>query len=135
MKKSVLIFLVFFQAIFCFGQDNPTHQSIISLIANKEQYVDKKIILKGFLNLEKHDMALYLSKDDYLNLNIKNAIFLFMSMDDMNKLSIGKMNRKYVSITGTFFVPKFKDQNMYDNYSGVLKNIEYVEVIEQRKNK
>ncbi|KFF22682.1 hypothetical protein [Chryseobacterium sp. JM1] len=138
--KKIILCLIFAQNIICFGQNTLntnllTKQSMISLIANAENYIEKKVILKGFLNIQKDDMAIYLSKDDFINFNTNNAIYLFLSIDDMNKLNITKMSRKYVSIMGTFYIPKNKDIQMGDNYIGALKNIEYVELIEQRRGK
>jgi len=136
MIKTILTCLMFTQTIFCFGQntlDEPKRQSIISLIANTENYIEKRVILRGFLNIAKEDMAIYLSKDDYVNYNTKNAIYLYITIDDINRLDMGKMNKKYISIEGTFCIPKFKDKNMDDRYVGALKNIEYVELLEQRK--
>lgn len=136
MRKTILILAFLLQTVFYFGQSTvikPENQSIISLIANKEKFFNKKLILKGFLTLEKHDVAIYLSKDDYLNFNTQNAIYLILSIDDMNRLDIGKMSRKYVSIIGTFYLSPNKNMQMGDNYIGALKDIEYVEIIEQRK--
>lgn len=123
------------KALFCFGQkrnDISKSQSIISLIANPQNYLDTKITIKGFLSFEKDDIAIYNSKDDYLNFNTKNAIYLILSKDDINSLEISKMNRKYVSIIGTFYISPIKNKQMGDNYIGALKNIEHVELIEQR---
>ncbi|WP_241279574.1 hypothetical protein [Chryseobacterium cucumeris] len=135
MKKVILISFMLIQTI-CFGQNvssTPTKLSIISLIANAESYIEKKVMLKGFLNLEKHDTSIYLSKEDYINFNTKNAIFLSLSIDDMNRLEIGKMSKKYVSIIGVFYIPKFKNSQIQDNYIGILKDIEHVELIDKRK--
>lgn len=134
MKKTILILLML-KALFCFGQkrnDISKSQSIISLIANPQNYLDTKITIKGFLSFEKDDIAIYNSKDDYLNFNTKNAIYLILSKDDINSLEISKMNRKYVSIIGTFYISPIKNKQMGDNYIGALKNIEHVELIEQR---
>lgn len=134
MKKTILILLML-KALFCFGQkrnDISKSQSIISLIANPPNYLDTKITIKGFLSFEKDDIAIYNSKDDYLNFNTKNAIYLILSKDDINSLGISKMNRKYVSIIGTFYISPIKNKQMGDNYIGALKNIEHVELIEQR---
>lgn len=136
MKKLILLLFIF-QTVFYFSQnvssDKSTNVSMISLIANPKNYINKKVILKGFLNCERHDVSIYLSQVDYNNFNTQNAVYLILSIDDMNKLNIGKMSGKYVSIDGTFYISPNKDKQMGDNYVGALKNIEHVDLIEQRK--
>jgi len=136
MKKIILILLIL-NTIFCFGQnvssDKYKSVSIVSLIANPQNYLNQKVILKGFLNFEKDDMSIYLSEIDYNNFNTQNAVYLILSMNDMDKLNIGKMNRRYVSIGGTFYISQNKNKQMGDNYIGALKDVENVELIEQRK--
>lgn len=136
MRKIALI-LLFFTQIICYAQEyaivEPLKKlSMITLIDDPEDYIEKKILIKGFLNLEKGDTAIYLSKDDYHNFNTQNAIFLLLSLEDMNKFNIGKMNRKYISIIGRFYIPKSKDKQFGDNYIGILKDVEHIEIIQQR---
>ena len=133
MRKIILIILTL-QVILCFGQNQISTQkkSIISVIVSPESYVDMKINVKGFLSFEKDEMAIYNSKDDYINFNTKNAMYLILSRDDISKFKVGKMSCKYVSITGTFYLSPNKDRQMGDNYIGALKNIDHIELIEQR---
>ncbi|WP_241310279.1 hypothetical protein, partial [Chryseobacterium arthrosphaerae] len=44
--------------------DDAIQTSIVNLVSSPEKYDNKKVIIKGFLSLEKESYNVYLTKDD-----------------------------------------------------------------------
>jgi hypothetical protein len=119
----------------CFSQNivktDPVQLSIINLISSPKDYDKKRVIIKGYLSLEKENYGLYLTKDDLIYRNTKNSIFLFFSGEMLSKLYGEKMKGKYVVILGEFEIPKDERfRKAYAKFGGILNNIEYIEEVE-----
>lgn len=78
--------------------------SIIEIIANREKFDGKQIVIKGYLVFDTEKTAIYLSKEDYLYGITKNAIYIFKGSKFSNKLkSSGKWNGQgYAKVEGIF---------------------------------
>ncbi|MFZ4931100.1 hypothetical protein [Chryseobacterium sp. Mn2064] len=105
--------------------------SIINLISSPEKYDNKRIIIKGFLSLEKENYCIYLTKDDLTYRNTKNSIFLLLSYDIINTLYKQNLNGAYIEVLGQYVIPKIEtSQKIYKIYGGVLNNIEDIHKVE-----
>jgi len=134
MKYIYATLLVLF-INFCFSQNvsenDPVQLSIINLISSPKDYDKKRVIIKGYLSLEKENYGLYLTKDDLIYRNAKNSIFLFFSSEMLSKLYGEKMKGKYVVILGEFEIPKDERfRKAYAEFGGILNNIENIEEVE-----
>jgi hypothetical protein len=74
--------------------------SILQLIATPEKFDGKPVAVIGFLGLDNEADLIYLSKEDYENVVLMNAIWVDKT-EDMRKNS-EHLNLKYVRIEGTF---------------------------------
>lgn len=120
------ILVLFFNSVFSQQKINETVQtSIINLVSSPEKYDNKKVIIKGFLCLEKENYSIYLTKDDLIYRNTKNSIFLLLSYEIINSLYKQNLNGEYVEVLGEYKIPKIEAfQKAYKKYGGVLNNIE-----------
>ena len=126
--KFLLAYILglFFNSVFSQQKINETVQtSIINLVSSPEKYDYKKVIIKGFLSLEKENYSIYLTKDDLLYRNTKNSIFLLFSYEIIDGLYKQNLNGEYVEVLGEYMIPKIEAfQKAYKKYGGVLNNIE-----------
>lgn len=97
--------------------------SIIQLISNPEKYHNKRVQVKGYLNLEFEGNAIYLHKDDFKNGISKNALWLTFS-DKLTTSQFKKLNHKYVLISGTFNMDHLGHMGLF---SGTIESIETVQ--------
>ncbi|WP_241318511.1 hypothetical protein [Chryseobacterium arthrosphaerae] len=132
--KYILVFTFGLLSNYFFSQqiaDDAIQTSIINLVSSPEKYDNKKVIIKGFLFLEKESYNVYLTKDDLKYRNTKNSIFLLISYDVISNLHQQKLNGKYVEVLGEYVVPKKESfQRVYKSYGGVLKNIEDIHKVD-----
>ena len=98
--------------------------SIIKLIANPALY-DKRIVqIKGFVNIEFENNAIFLNKEDCENGIDKNGIWIQISKEEINRVS--NFNKKYVRLEGVFDMTN----NGHDgNFSGAITKIVKMENI------
>jgi len=98
--------------------------SIIKLIANPTLYDKRTVQIKGFVNIEFENNAIFLNKEDCENGIDKNGIWIQISKDNINKLS--NFNKKYVRLEGIFDMTN----NGHDgNFSGAITKIVKMENI------
>jgi hypothetical protein len=94
--------------------------SIISVIANPDNFHKKVIHVKGYFTMETEGQAIYFSKNDYEKAIYKNALFLYIPYEKIKEMGIELPYKGYVEIEGTF------DKNSlgsYNFYSGGIKSI------------
>ncbi|UTX49580.1 hypothetical protein [Chryseobacterium sp. MA9] len=128
----LFIFALFFNPVFSQDiiKEKPVQTSIVNLIVTPEKFENKKVIIKGFLALEKENNGIYLTKDDLTYRNTKNSIFLLLSYDMIDDLYKKKLDGKYVVILGEYYIPKIEVfKKAYSKYGGVLNNVENVQQI------
>lgn len=100
--------------------------SIINLIATPDKFNHKKVRVKGFLNLEFEDNAVYLHKEDS-ELGIdKNGIWLEIEGGEIDTIHYKTCNKQYVIIEGTF---EMNNKGHDSGYSGALTNITRVDLL------
>lgn len=75
--------------------------SMIKLIANPKEYEGRRVIVKGYLNLQFEGDRLYLHKEDYKNAITENSL-LIEGRGSKNWDDIMKCNNHYVLIEGNF---------------------------------
>ncbi len=127
------IFGLFFNCAFSqhITKEESIPTSIINLISSPEKFENKKVIIKGFLSLDKENYGIYLTKDDLIYRNTKNSIFLLLPYDMIDKLYKENLNGKYVVILGEYYIPKIGVfQKAYNQFGGMLNNIENIQGIE-----
>jgi len=128
---SICVFFINFSFSQKIKDNDAVQLSIINLISSPKDYDKKRVIIKGYLSLEKENYGLYLTKDDLIYRNTKNSIFLLISNDMLSKLYREKMKGKYVVVLGEFEIPKDERfKKAYSVFGGVLNNLENVEKIE-----
>jgi hypothetical protein len=90
--------------------------SMVQLIATPEKFDGKIIQVIGFLRLEFEGDALYLHREDFDHMILRNAIWVeFPQGKDRDKL-----NGRYVFLQGTF---RAKLHGHMDLFSGTLTDI------------
>ncbi len=82
------------------AQTAPLPVSIIQLIATPEKFDGKQVSVIGFLRLEHEAYLIYLSKQDYDNVVLTNALWVDAN-EDMGR-NREKLELKYVRMVGTF---------------------------------
>lgn len=127
--KNILILIILFGSIETKAQQKV---SIIEILANKEKFDKKDVTIRGFFdNFHKEDRAIYLSKEDFINKIWKNAISIYASKTDLEKLGINEdWINGYVEITGYFVLNK---EGSYNIFSGGLMDIKKITIIEPIK--
>lgn len=130
--------MLFFNFVFAqdLKKEKPLQISILNLIVTPEKFENKRVVIKGFLALEKENYGVYLTKDDLLYRNTKNSIFLLLSYNMIDELYKKKLNGKYVVILGEYYIPKIEVfQKAYDKYGGILNNIENIQQVYESNEK
>lgn len=108
------------------GQENV---SIIEVLANKELYHNKLITMKGYMDSQKEGRAIYLSKEDYQYGIRKNAIFIFISKEDLERFGINRdWITGYIEIQGYF---DSKRNGSYNYFNGSLMDIQNIQEIKR----
>ena len=106
MRRHVFFVLVILSLVsVCSPEANtplaiPTVVSVIQLIATPEKYDGKLVSVIGFLRLEHEGYLLYLSKQDYDNVVLADALWVDAT-EDMGRRR-GQLELRYVKIVGTF---------------------------------
>lgn len=103
--------------------------SLINLIAFPEKFNKKLIRVIGICEIEFEGNGLYFSESDYDQTITKNAVWLDIDekLPSMTYEDLKKMNGKYVIIEGVFDA---KDKGHFDMYSGSIKEINRLELID-----
>ncbi|MCZ8298598.1 MAG: hypothetical protein O9297_15415 [Flavobacterium sp.] len=102
------------------SNENLKSTSIISVIANPKTFHKKVIKVKGYFTMETEGQAIYFSKNDYEKAIFKNALYLYISYDNLQQMGIEKPYKGYVEIEGTF---NKNYLGSYNFYSGGIENI------------
>lgn len=106
--------------------------SMIQLIANPEKYHLKKIKIEGYFVFEHEGNAIYFNKSDYQNMLFKNAVFLSINKNDLEKNLIEPPYKGYAGIIGVFNMKKLGTYNLY---SGSLENVTVIDRLYKRGGK
>lgn len=123
MKKCLFI-LVLFLSQFVSSQKNdyPDGEvvSIINLIANPQNYYDKKITVMGYLSLDFEFESVYLNENDASNGVFTNGIGIY----GLNR----EINKKYVILSGTFKKNVVVNERMISSnfFKGYILDITFV---------
>jgi hypothetical protein len=80
-------------------QQEPTI-SLVALIANPERYDHKRVVVSGFMYLQREYNALYIGKADFQHGQFKNSVYLLVANDMSER--IYRLNGCYVIASGTF---------------------------------
>jgi hypothetical protein len=98
--------------------------SLISLIAKPEKYNQRKVRVKGFLNLEFEGDAIYLHKLDY-ELGIeKNGLWIDIDARQIDSIKKKSCNQHYVILEGVF---EMQNKGHENAYSGAISKISRIE--------
>lgn len=98
--------------------------SIIRLISTPEKYDRKKVLIKGFLNLEYENDVVYLHREDYENNIGENSIGIIIKGEERSSPQYQKLNHKYVFVEGIFD----KDQQGMLGFRGAIDSISRLNV-------
>lgn len=97
--------------------------SIIDLIANREQYDGKQVLVIGFLRLRFEGNGLFLSSEDFDNNITKNGIWIALKPAEAEANQ--HLSGHYVIIEGTFNGHEFGHRG---SWSGVIEKITRIEL-------
>ncbi|WCJ60980.1 hypothetical protein NXS98_07635 [Fontisphaera persica] len=76
--------------------------SMIDVIANKSNYHNRSIVIKGYFKIRGETCAIFLSRDDALNGVTKNAIWFDIDSSTVSGKDIIKYEGKYVMVAGIY---------------------------------
>lgn len=122
MNKILFYILLFFTATLSFAQKS---DSMIDIIANKEKFHQKEVVITGYLSTEYEGTAIYFSIDDFKNRNTKNAIYVYFNQEEIVNLE-KKIKNGYVQIYGTF---NNQLNGHFNMFSGSLHSIKYISIL------
>ena len=94
--------------------------SLIQLIQSPEQYAAKRVRVMGFASIKFEGRALYVREQDYRNAITKNAVWLSVEINDVNKL----MHERYVLVEGVFSA---QEKGHLKLYSGSINQVNRLE--------
>lgn len=97
MKQAIALILLL--SIIAVAQQPPT-VSLIALIAAPERYHGKQVVVPGYMYLQRERSALYLAKADFQHALFKNALYLQVPNQTVER--IYPLNGCYVEVKGTF---------------------------------
>jgi len=104
MRRHIVVVMLLFVSLSSSKANTPPASpavvSVIQLIATPEKFDGKLISVIGFLRLEHEGYLLYLSKNDYDNVVLANALWVDAT-EDMGK-NREKLELRYVKLVGTF---------------------------------
>jgi hypothetical protein len=128
MRNFIFLTLVFLSFLSCKSaypqEKNETLDvSIIQLIANPQDFENKKIRIKGYLSFQHEGNAIYLHKEDYENVISQNAIYLYIKENDFVENLIEKPYKGYMSIVGIF---TNKDKGHRSSFVGAIKEVIFI---------
>jgi len=134
MKKIISIIAVLCVIFSCqqsYSQkkDSSTKVSMINLISSPEEYHGKKIRVNAYLKIKHESNAIYLNKDDYRYSIYKNAIYLYVDRDKLEKF-LESPYEGYVSIEGIF---NKNDKGHLSLFSGSLSNVTNIYRLSEKK--
>lgn len=96
--------------------------SIVRLIATPEKYRKKPVRISGYMQVERENIAVYLSKEDAAHLFGKNAIWVDLDYDAMIKAGVNPnlFHCKYVHVEGIF---SHREDDELGNNSGTIQSV------------
>jgi hypothetical protein len=97
MKQAIALILLL--SINAVAQRSPA-VSLIVLLAAPERYQGKKVVVSGYMYLQRERNALYLGKTDFQHALFKNALYLEVPNQMIER--IYPLNGCYVEVTGMF---------------------------------
>lgn len=125
-KTLGLVFLFLWASSFLYASESskPLEVSMVSLLANPDQYEGRKVYISGYLHVEFEGTAIYLHQDDYLHFIGKNGFWVFLpeNIDSLSGINNDCESDRYVGIVGTF-TSKF--QGHMGGWSGSIENVEH----------
>ena len=118
MRASTLVFLCGFLISSASIAGQFEHVSMIKVIANPEDFQGKEIQLSGYLKLGHEHNVLYFDKEHAIWAMGKNAVWLDLKKEQLEKWS--KHKDSYVYVRGIFYAV---DGMYFGGYELELKNI------------
>ena len=92
--------------------------SMVELLANPEKYSGKLVSVVGFVSFEFEGTAIYLHKEDYENMLIRNSYWL-----SLGSSSIPKFNLRYANVEGRFIYKKGGHLDLWQGFFTEIKSI------------
>jgi hypothetical protein len=108
----------------------PSHASIIQLIATPEKYYGKMVSVVGFLEIEKEDVRLFLGEEDYRRNLRDNGVAVDLKKEMIR--DIEKLDAHYVLVVGVF---QEKGLDGHGSITDVRECIPWPELTERRPRK
>lgn len=108
------------------------HISIVRLIATPEKYRKKPVRISGYMQVERENIAVYLSREDAAHLFGKNAIWVDLDYDAMIKAGVDPVlfHCRYVSIEGIF---SHREDDEYGDNSGEIQSVWRITAVSPRE--
>jgi hypothetical protein len=102
--------------------------SMIDLISNSENYVNKQIAVTGVIEIAEQKSNLYISIEAMKHKVKYNSISLSFDRNTKKELKDFKkeFNGKYVTVEGTFVLTATSSNEPFTFYPGKLKNIDRI---------
>ena len=94
--------------------------SMMEVIANPKKFHNKLIQVQGYFTSETEGMAIYFSKSDFQNMIYKNAIFIYISYEDLERFNLKAPSQGYVTLIGIYNKDK---KGSYDFYGGSFDKV------------
>lgn len=135
-KRKFIITLLLFLLPYITGfgevNRNTIDVSLINLIATPDKYDGKVIRVIGVSNIEFEGTAIFLSKEDFLNMVTKNALWMSFNEKaiDQSGKELSKYNGKYVLVEGVF---RKNHHGHMGLFSGTIENITRFDPMPSRK--
>lgn len=103
--------------------------SMINLISTPERFDNKRVSVIGYISNTDEGFAIYLSKEDVINYNTRNSLWIIVDTSDIDLINY---DEKYVDVTGIF--KKNQEDNRYYLRSGkiIIEKIVSVDVIKSK---
>ncbi|MEM0543071.1 hypothetical protein WFZ85_10600 [Flavobacterium sp. j3] len=124
MKGNIII-IISFIILGCKSAEEQRLQdvSMIEVIANPKRFHKKHIQVQGYFTNETKGTAIYFSKSDFQNMIYKNAIFIYISNEDMKRYNLPP-SQGYVTLIGIYNKDKKGTYNFYSGGFDKILNIE-----------
>ena len=98
----------------------PPYVSMIDLIAHKAEYHGKQVFVKGYMQIEFENCALYLSREHAVHGLYKNALWVGFDEALLMTVDVRQYHNKHVMVLGTF---NMHHQGHMGLWSGSMESI------------
>jgi hypothetical protein len=105
--------------------DDAQRISLVQLVANPHQYHGRRVRVAGFCHLEFESQGLYIHRDDFGQMLLKNGVWLDLDPSPEQLL----LSDHYVAVEGTFDAQR---QGHLSMYSGVLTAVRRMDRVPTR---